>query len=182
MLPPATTATATGIQVGGGHNGAAVSSGGTNKPSNVSTDHHGSSTSTLTPTAPPGYHVIRRAVTADEAQTNPRARRPSINTNPFGPSEGTVPSPFRDQRRRSSTFSEYSFGDATQNLQDDIINPGDMDLRDQVRAAYSSLPLVFALLPAVAGIFFKDGSALVTDITLLGIAAIFLNWSVRQPW
>jgi hypothetical protein len=29
---------------------------------------------------------------------------------------------------------------------------------------------------------FQNGSAVVTDIMLLGLAAIFLNWSVRIPW
>jgi hypothetical protein len=29
---------------------------------------------------------------------------------------------------------------------------------------------------------FKDGSAVITDITLLALAAIFLNWAVRLPW
>lgn len=44
------------------------------------------------------------------------------------------------------------------------------------------MPLGLALLPAVGGLLFKDGSAIVTDITLLALAAIFLNWSVRLPW
>jgi hypothetical protein len=39
-----------------------------------------------------------------------------------------------------------------------------------------------ALLPAVGGLFFQNGSAVVTDITLLALAAIFLNWAVRLPW
>lgn len=47
---------------------------------------------------------------------------------------------------------------------------------------WQSAPLGLALLPAIAGIFSKNGSAVVTDITLLILAAIFLNWSVRLPW
>jgi hypothetical protein len=42
--------------------------------------------------------------------------------------------------------------------------------------------LAFALLPALGGMFFKNGSSVITDIMLLGLAAIFLNWSVRLPW
>lgn len=47
---------------------------------------------------------------------------------------------------------------------------------------WHSIPLGLALLPAVGGLLFQDGSAVVTDITLLALAAIFLNWAVRLPW
>jgi hypothetical protein len=42
--------------------------------------------------------------------------------------------------------------------------------------------LAFALLPAISGALFKNGSAIVTDIMLLGLAGVFLHWSVTQPW
>jgi len=45
-----------------------------------------------------------------------------------------------------------------------------------------SAPLVLALLPAAAGLVFQNGSAVVTDLSLLVIAAILLNWSIRLPW
>ncbi len=47
---------------------------------------------------------------------------------------------------------------------------------------WHSAPLALALFPAVGGLFFQNGSAVVTDMTLLGLAAVFLNWSVRLPW
>ena len=47
---------------------------------------------------------------------------------------------------------------------------------------WHSLPLGLALLPAVGGMVFKDGSALITDVTLLALAAIFMNWALRVPW
>ena len=47
---------------------------------------------------------------------------------------------------------------------------------------WHSAPLALALLPAIAGVFFQEGGAFVTDVTLLVLAAIFLNWSVRLPW
>ncbi|RMX99630.1 hypothetical protein D0867_12028, partial [Hortaea werneckii] len=43
-------------------------------------------------------------------------------------------------------------------------------------------PLAFAILPGLAGLLFKNGSAFVTDALLLGLAAIFMNWSIRLPW
>ncbi len=47
---------------------------------------------------------------------------------------------------------------------------------------WDSAPLAFALLPALGGLLFTNGSSTTTDIMLLGLAAIFLNWSVRLPW
>lgn len=49
-------------------------------------------------------------------------------------------------------------------------------------SAWHSTPLAFALLPAIGGVFFKNGTAIMTDILLLALAAIFMNWSVRLPW
>lgn len=91
-------------------------------------------------------------------------------------------------RRRSSflseTFSETrkSFRSST----DDILLPrarGENSFEDQDDASHwHSLPLALALLPAVGGIFFKNGSAFITDVTLLALAAIFMNWALRSPW
>jgi hypothetical protein len=36
-------------------------------------------------------------------------------------------------------------------------------------------------LPALAGLLFNNGSAFVTDVLLLGFAAMFMNWSIRIP-
>ncbi|KAI4116886.1 MAG: hypothetical protein LQ345_002772 [Seirophora villosa] len=91
------------------------------------------------------------------------------------------------KRRRSSTFSD-SIDDAKQSIRtstDDLLLPR---LRSEGLPSHlepshwHSTPLALALLPAIGGIFFQNGSAIVTDITLLGLAAIFLNWSVRLPW
>lgn len=46
---------------------------------------------------------------------------------------------------------------------------------------WDSAPLAFALLPAIGGLFFTNGNSVITDIMLLGFAAILLNWSVRVP-
>ncbi|KAL8986835.1 MAG: hypothetical protein Q9177_003906 [Variospora cf. flavescens] len=91
------------------------------------------------------------------------------------------------KRRRSSTFSD-SIDDAKQSIKsstDDLLLPR---LRSEGLPSHlepshwHSTPLALALLPAIGGIFFQNGSAIVTDFTLLGLAAIFLNWSVRLPW
>jgi hypothetical protein len=47
---------------------------------------------------------------------------------------------------------------------------------------WHSAPLIFALLPALAGLVSHQSSAIATDVTLLVFAAVFLNWSIRMPW
>lgn len=90
--------------------------------------------------------------------------------------------------RRSSTLSD-SLSEARQSIwssTDDLFLPRVDKRADSStpteESHWHSAPLVLALLPAIAGIFFRDGSAFVTDVTLLALAAVFLNWSVRLPW
>jgi hypothetical protein len=91
-------------------------------------------------------------------------------------------------QRRNSTLSD-SISEARNSIRsstDDLFLPRvTRDQDDPIASEEShwhSAPLVLALLPAIAGIFFRDGSSFVTDVTLLVLAAIFLNWSVRLPW
>jgi hypothetical protein len=41
---------------------------------------------------------------------------------------------------------------------------------------------MFVALPAFAGMFFENGSAVMTDILMLGLGCLFLYWSVKWPW
>lgn len=89
-------------------------------------------------------------------------------------------------RRRSSILSYSSLEGVTTALTDDIINPSMSRPRinrdyDEV-THWHSTPLAFAILPAVGGLLFKNGSTFVTDVLLLVMAAIFMNWSIRLPW
>lgn len=91
-------------------------------------------------------------------------------------------------QRRNSTLSD-SLSEARNSIRS---STGDLFLprvaKGPERSAateeshWHSAPLGLALLPAIAGVFFQEGSAFVTDVTLLVLAAIFLNWSVRLPW
>ncbi|KAM5351389.1 hypothetical protein ACJ41O_004112 [Fusarium nematophilum] len=123
--------------------------------------------------APPSGHGLRRAMTVSAAE-DAAARRPRTSS----PVVETMPP------RRSSNFSEYSLSEAR-----DILNPQARDPAGPERlspeadsSSLASLSLAFALLPALAGILFKNGSAVVTDVMLLGLAGVFLHWSVTQPW
>ncbi|KAK3333903.1 hypothetical protein B0T19DRAFT_353711 [Cercophora scortea] len=126
-------------------------------------------TDSAAPPATPGNHALRRSATVAADGTN--LRRRSMPGLPS--SEG------EEGRRRNSTFSEASFTGVKRNVQEDLFSPCG---ESRERPWWSSLSLVFALLPAIGGILFTDGSVVITDIVLLGLAAVFLNWSVTQPW
>lgn len=121
------------------------------------------------PPTPTGFHGIRRSATVGEGA---KWRPTSTEFNPrFS---------FDSERRRSSTLSDYSLSEAKRGLSEDILNPGGgLDTHDH---KWSILPLIFALLPAIGGIFHQNGGAFVTDLMLLGLSGVFLNWSVTQPW
>ncbi|KAL0931645.1 uncharacterized protein CTRU02_212598 [Colletotrichum truncatum] len=140
--------------------------------SNISRKQTVSSPGATPSPAPPG-HSIKRAVTVDDA---PQMRR----RTPFG--QLSTDSSFVEradlQRRRSSTLSDYSFVEAR-----DLLNPRPAGVTSSDDMSnWASVPLAFALLPAVGGLLFNNGSAVVTDVMLLGLSSVFLHWSVTNPW
>jgi hypothetical protein len=130
------------------------------------------------PASPVG---LRRILTGEESAQF-RHRPPA---NRFSTSQ-EVPTP--GIRRRSSNFSDYSLKEARKSFQsstDDLLLPKPREAGQEPShdsSAWDSAPLAFALLPALGGMLFTNGSSIITDIMLLGLAAIFLNWSVRIPW
>ena len=88
------------------------------------------------------------------------------------------------RHRRSSNLSEtaQSFKSSTDSLLLPRAKNPEEVVRHEEQSHWHSIPLALALLPAVGGLVFKNGGAVVTDVTLLALAAIFLNWSVRLPW
>lgn len=114
-------------------------------------------------------------------QGGPRASAPNLADDAASP-----PAP---KLRRSSTLSDtvsearYSIKSSTDGLflpRADSRGGGPRD--ENHESAWQSTPLALALLPALAGVFFHNGTAVFTDLTLLVLAAIFLNWSLRLPW
>lgn len=65
---------------------------------------------------------------------------------------------------------------------DSLLLPRPAPKKTDDASHWHSVPLALAILPAVGGLFFKDGSAFVTDVFLLGLGGLFLNWFVRMPW
>lgn len=70
--------------------------------------------------------------------------------------------------------------EANRAFQEDIISPGPVRLN--VRTWRSWLPMVFAVIPPVAGLFFRNGTAFCNDLILLGLASVLLHWSTTAPW
>jgi len=132
-------------------------------------------------TSSPAPGLQRRVLTGDESAQF-RHRPP---TNRFSTQDG----PSGGVRRRSSNFSDYSLKEARKSFQDstdDLLIPKPNTMGHETghdeSSPWHSAPLAFALLPAVGGMLFTNGSSIITDIMLLGLAAVFLNWSVRLPW
>lgn len=89
--------------------------------------------------------------------------------------------------RRGSSFVSETLSESRRSLKestDDLLLPRasiDHDIHSD-SSHWHSLPLGLALLPAIAGVFFQNGSKVVTDLSLLALATLFLNWAVRLPW
>ena len=115
------------------------------------------------------------AKASGRSSSSPLRRRPMARAATFG----DVSSPGAG-RRRDSLITESLKSSTDDLLLPRVRQPG-MEIQSEP-SHWHSLPLGMALLPAFGGLFFTNGSAVVTDITLLLLAAVFLNWSVRLPW
>ncbi|PWY91445.1 hypothetical protein BO94DRAFT_555285 [Aspergillus sclerotioniger CBS 115572] len=128
--------------------------------------------------------LVRPSLSPLEDRSPPRVHPPG-SARSATIAEGTTN--LRNQRRNSTLSDSVSEArNSIRSSTDDILFPraakrSDANLTNE-ESHWHSAPLGLALLPAVAGIFFQNGSAVVTDVTLLILAAIFLNWSVRLPW
>jgi hypothetical protein len=135
---------------------------------------------------------LRRVLTGEESagfrHSRPTTNRFSTEAPTPGVRRSSTDAPSSKTRRRSSNFSDYSLNEARRTFQsstDDLLlpKPSATGLESNHDSSHwQSAPLAFALLPAIGGMLFTNGSAVITDIMLLGLAAIFLNWSVRVPW
>lgn len=133
---------------------------------------------------PPGHAVLRRAKTLDRSDSSPPRPRPPplaarLDASAAASSDGAATRLAAPPRRRSSNLSDYS-SEAR-----DILNPRPSPgayVPVSESSSLASLSLAFALLPAISGALFENGHAVVTDVMLLGLAGVFLHWSVTQPW
>jgi len=128
---------------------------------------------------PSGRRDSATAKAPGRSSSSPLRRRPMGRAATLGSTYGDVTSPGAG-RRRDSLMTE-SLKSSTDDLLLPRVSRTGMEIQ-QEPSHWHSAPLGLALLPAFGGLFFTNGSAIVTDITLLLLAAVFLNWSVRLPW
>ncbi|EME82482.1 uncharacterized protein MYCFIDRAFT_59578 [Pseudocercospora fijiensis CIRAD86] len=129
---------------------------------------------------------LLRSATATRVQPLPAYAAARSRLLQRGSSEGPPsPQPPLLPRRRTSILSFSSIEGASRSFTDDVLDlrtdNGSRKVEDELSTWHSS-PLAFAILPAIAGLLFKNGSAFVTDMLILGLAGIFMNWSIRLPW
>ncbi|KAL6713190.1 hypothetical protein ACLMJK_009311 [Lecanora helva] len=111
---------------------------------------------------------------------SPLRRRPIGRTSTWADASNS----FRDRRSSNLSDSVDSTRQSLKSSTDDLLLPKarSPDLLTQEQSHWHSVPLALAFLPAIGGLLFNNGSVVVTDLTLLILAAIFLNWAVRLPW
>ncbi|KAF2968619.1 hypothetical protein GQX73_g4982 [Xylaria multiplex] len=120
----------------------------------------------------PSGFAFQRAATL----TKPSPLRRRLTAN-YPPSPADNNHAFTNLRRRSSTYSDYLETSA-----DELLNPSKSNVKEDQKSLFVYIPLTLALLPAIAGVFFENGASFFTDLILLSLAAVFLHWSVTQPW
>ncbi|KAK3296208.1 uncharacterized protein B0H64DRAFT_165395 [Chaetomium fimeti] len=127
--------------------------------------------------APNSPGVLRSRKLSDRA--NIGGMRRSSTAGPLEPGPGIAPENYI--HRRSSTFSQYSINEAVHDFQEEIADPGP-DVNREPTTWKSLLPIIFASVPPIAGLFFTNGSAFFSDLILLFLATVFLHWSITAPW
>ena len=116
----------------------------------------------------------------EESQVRQRRDHPSSLD------KSSTPSPLA--LRSSSFATDSSFDDTRLSMRsstDDLLRPratGKEGEFHQEPSLWHSLPLLFAVVPAIGGVAFKSGSIFITDLSLLVLAAIYLNWCLTSPW
>jgi hypothetical protein len=142
------------------------------------------------PSNPP--RVSSPATTTARPSLSPLRQRPLARSSTLGDmaSHGPPSAGAGLSRRRSSFMTTDSFDRASLRSSTDSLflprvsrdTPHEEEELPDGSSHLHSIPLALALLPAIGGLFFQNGSAVFTDVTLLVLAAIFLNWSIRLPW
>jgi hypothetical protein len=100
--------------------------------------------------------------------------------------EGAQSSPTRPLRRRSSVLSDLSdTRHSTRSSTDNLLK--NTDAFDKANALeeghhWLSSPVIFAVVPAVAGLLYQNGAAFLTDLFTLALAAWLLHWCCTWPW
>lgn len=78
---------------------------------------------------------------------------------------------------RRNSMSLQDAKSVLQNTTHSVLAPTDTE-----NPTWHTIPLAFAVLPAIGGVLFTGGTYFVTDVMLLFLVAVFLHWLVKFPW
>jgi len=116
-----------------------------------------------------GLRSPRNNMSGGASSAGTPRKRPARSSSTNVPPE----SPLQNISRRNSLLPD-NLQDSTKVL---VPLPTDAD-----SSSWHNVPLAFALLPALGGILFTDGSYFITDVILIFLVAVFLHWLVKFPW
>jgi hypothetical protein len=123
---------------------------------------------------------------SSKAPSSPTAARRETNGSPSAAaprrraSAARAEVPLAERGRRGSLLSELSLQEATmalRNTTEQVFVPTASE-----SSPWHSIPLAFAVLPAIGGVLFTNGNYFVTDVMLLFLVAVFLHWLIKFPW
>jgi hypothetical protein len=81
----------------------------------------------------------------------------------------------------SSSARPFSMRSSTEDLLSPRVTGEEEELHHET-SLWHSLPILFAIVPAIGGLFSKNGSVFVTDLALLGLAGLYLQYTLVTPW
>jgi hypothetical protein len=117
---------------------------------------------------------------------SPLRQRPLARASTFAdlahPSSSLRRSSFLTNNSSTQSLDRASLLSSTENLLRPRASRSGTQSQNHESSHLESAPLVLALLPAVGGMVWTGASPVLTDVTLLVLASVFLNWSVRLPW
>jgi hypothetical protein len=108
-----------------------------------------------------------------DGTSSPTSTSPNLTRNNTMSSTTTITRDAMSAKaaRRKSNASSFVAAD------EDII-----PITEDTDGLWYTLPLAFAILPAIAGMLFTKGNEFVTDTLLLGLAGLLLYWIIKFPW
>jgi len=118
---------------------------------------------------PPNLKHRRRTHQLSFSDRAPDRRSSLFSQNSYQTDSSFEPRPFSLRSSTEDLFSPRAADDNTRQF-------------DHETSAWQSLPILFAIFPAIGGLLFNKGSVIITDLALLVFSGIYLNWCLVTPW
>ncbi|KAF2666411.1 hypothetical protein BT63DRAFT_482170 [Microthyrium microscopicum] len=106
---------------------------------------------------------------------------PLRRTSTGGHSNSGIP-PLRKSRSRQFSHSSTDIGLDPAYLSTINENGSANAAKQDEGSHWHAFSLAFVALPALSGMIFENGGAVMTDVLILALGCLFLYWSVKWPW